>query len=250
VVVITKNEEANIARCLLSVRWAPETIVVDAFSTDRTADLARQAGARLYQRAWPGYGAQKNFGIAQARLPWILSIDADEQVTPALAEEIEERLQREPVESGYRVYVPTFFMGRPLRHYGRARREPGHLRLFRKDRGRFDGRIVHECVEVEGGVGVLTHPILHFCYPSVRVYWRKIHHYAHLEALDRLARGRRKGNRWFRATGKLGWMLFWRRGVLDGPSAWLWIAGQAYQEWLVTGEAARLRREEAAYGAT
>jgi glycosyltransferase involved in cell wall biosynthesis len=248
VVIITKNEERNIDRCLDSVRWASEPIVVDAHSTDRTRELAIQSGARVFERDWSGYGDQKNFGIAQAREAWVLSLDADEQVTAGLAQEIDETLRQEPEESAYRVYRPTFFMGQPLRHYGRASKDPGLVRLFRRDRARFDDRIVHECLQVSGQVGLLRHPINHFCYPTVGVYWRKIHYYAHLEALDRLAHRGPKGNRWVRAPGKLGWMLLRRGGILDGPPAWLWIAGQAYQEWLVAGEAARLRRQKTVYG--
>ena len=92
VVVITRDEEANIGRCLNSVRWASERIVVDAGSRDQTAAVARELGATVLQRAWPGYGPQKNFGIELATQPWILSIDADEEVTPALATEIEATL--------------------------------------------------------------------------------------------------------------------------------------------------------------
>lgn len=250
VVVITKNEERNIERCLRSARWAAETVVVDAYSSDGTAEVARRLGARLFERDWSGYGAQKNFGIAQANEPWILSLDADEEVTPALAQEIGEKLSRAPVESAFRVLRPTYFMGRPLAHYGRAPRDPGLVRLFRKDRGQFDGRIVHEGVQVDGQVGTLTAPILHYCYPDLRTYWRKIHYYARLEARDRLAQGHVRGGRAARAAGKLLWMLVWRRGLLDGPRAWIWIAGQAYQEWLVTAEFARLRQQESLHAAT
>jgi (heptosyl)LPS beta-1,4-glucosyltransferase len=250
VVVITKNEERNIERCLNSVRWAAERIVVDAHSTDRTAALASDRGAHVIDRDWPGYGAQKNYGISQSSQPWILSLDADEEVSPELAEEINTRLSGEPLESAFRMLRPTFFMGRPLAHYGRAARDPGLVRLFRKDRARFDSRIVHETVEVDGTVGTLSAPILHHCYPSLASYWQKIHLYAHLEAQDRQTQHPVKGGRLARAAGKLLWMLVWRRGIFDGPSAWIWIAGQAYQEWLVTAETAQLRRKESVHATT
>src|SRR5438128_5991790 len=95
VVVITLNEERNIARCLESVSWAAETIVVDAHSTDGTRDRAAALGARVVDRDWPGYGPQKNFAVSLARNSWILNIDADEQVTPELALEIAEAVQNE-----------------------------------------------------------------------------------------------------------------------------------------------------------
>jgi glycosyltransferase involved in cell wall biosynthesis len=244
VVVITKNEERNIARCLTSVQWAAETIVVDANSQDRTVELATQLGATTFSRAWPGYGPQKNFGADQATQPWVLSLDADEEASPELAAELEQLFANDRPEAAFRVYVPTLFMGRVLRHYGRAAREPGHIRLYRTDSARFDHRALHETVQVNGPVGWLRSPIMHHCYPSVATYWRKIRYYAPLEAAARTVSGRPlRGNRWIRATAKFGWMMFWRRGIVDGPSAWIWIAGQAYQEWLTTGEVARRQRQ-------
>jgi glycosyltransferase involved in cell wall biosynthesis len=240
VVVIAHDEDHNIVRCLTSVAWAAERIVVDSGSSDRTRERARELGATVYRHPWAGYGPQKNYGIERASQPWILSIDADEEVTPALAAEILQVLMSESPRVAFRVHVPTFLLGRPLGHYGRAAKDPGHIRLFRKDIGRFDGRRVHETVQIAGPVGWLHAPVLHHCYPSLRTYWRKIHRYAHLEARERWAGGESGGNRWLRAAGKLGWMLVVRRGMLDGPHAWLWIVGQAYQEWLTATEARRL----------
>jgi glycosyltransferase involved in cell wall biosynthesis len=205
-------------------------------------DLARDFGARVFRRPWSGYGAQRNFGIEQATQTWILSIDADEEVSPALAMEIRETLARDVSQVAFRVYVPTVFLTKPLAHYGRAWADPGHVRLFRKDVGRFDSRLVHETVQLNGPVGWLTAPLIHHCYPSLGTYWQKIHRYAQLEARERANSGHSRGNRWARAAAKLGWMLLVRRGLLDGPRAWLWIAGQAYQEWLTATLTKRLRR--------
>jgi (heptosyl)LPS beta-1,4-glucosyltransferase len=242
VVVVTRNEERNIERCLQSVAWAAETIVVDAHSDDGTRNMAAALGARVFDRDWPGFGRQKNFGVTQAANQWVLNVDADEQVTPELASEIIDAIQ-EQRHVAFRVLIPTYFMGRVLRHYGRAPRDPGHIRLFRKDVAQFDDRLVHEVVEVDGSVGWLRSPILHYSYPTTRTYWQKIHRYAALEAQERAAGSGPRGGRWLRAIGKLGWMLIWRRGLLHGRSAWIWISGQAYQEWLATGQAARLRRQ-------
>ena len=246
--VITRNEAENIERCLRSVDWADEVIVVDSHSQDDTRTRAAALGARVYERDWPGFGAQKNFGIDVSRNQWILNIDADEQVTPELAAEISVVI-RAPGHQAYRVRRSASFMGRPLRHYGRAPREPGVIRLFRKDSARFDEPIVHEVVRVDGSVGRLEAPLLHFCYPTVGAYWRKIHYYAALEAQQYVSLPPRPNNRWLRAAGKLGWMLIFRRGLLHGPSGWVWIGGQAYQDWLAMGEAARLRRRLSARNA-
>jgi len=237
VVVITRNEERNIATCLSSVSWAAEVIVVDAVSSDRTVEIAGQLGARVQSRNWTGYSSQKNFGLDLATQPWILSLDADEVVTPALAEEVCTTVQQSQYEA-YRLFRPTFFKGRPLRHYGRARLEPGHIRLFRRGAARFNQRRVNEAVEFSGPVGTLKQPLLHYSYPTDRSYWDKIHRYAALEALERQVNGSPRGGRWVRGIGKVGWMLIWRRGIFDGPAAWTWILGQGYQEWLATGQAA------------
>jgi hypothetical protein len=239
VVVITKNEEANIERCLSSVRWAAECVVVDAMSHDRTAEIAARLGARVVAREWPGYSEQKNYGIEQATQAWVLSLDADELVTADLAKEIEKTVGT-PHHNAYRIFRPTYFMGRPLHHYGRGK-EPGHIRLFRRGEGRFDGRLVHESVRVDGPIGALHAPLLHYSYPTVASYWRKVHQYAPLEGQERLLHGSPRGGRWVRGVGKFGWMLIVRRGIFDGPHAWVWIAGQAYQEWLATGQVAKLR---------
>jgi glycosyltransferase involved in cell wall biosynthesis len=241
VVVITKDEERNIERCLRSVDWAADTVVVDAHSTDLTREKAMALGARVVERDWPGYGPQKNFGVSLTANAWVLNLDADEEVTSELAAEIGQVVRNQQYKA-HRVLIPTYFMGRPLKHYGRAPRDPGHIRLFHKDFARFDSRLVHEVVDVDGPVGWLKAPILHYSYPTVGTYWRKIHYYADLEAHERADSWPSLGNRWVRFVGKLGWMLGIRRGIFDGPSAWLWIAGQAYQDWLATSQAARLRR--------
>jgi hypothetical protein len=245
-VVITRDEEPQIERCLASVQWTAERIVVDAHSRDRTTEFARRCGARVIQREWAGYAAQKNYAIAQATQPWILSVDADEVVTPALAIEIEQRLQQDPPVAAFRVLRPTFFLGQPLRHYGRERIDPGQVRLFRRGHGRFQDRLVHERVQVDGPIAALAAPLLHYSYPNLLVYWRKIRRYAQLEARERAATSTARQNSWLRAASKLGWMLLWRKGVLDGPRAWLWIGGQAYQEWLITRTAAHLQQQERA----
>ena len=150
-------------------------------------------------------------------------------------------------EAAFSALVPLRFMGRELGHYGRLRNDPGQVRLFRRGRAQFDDAIVHERLMVDGEVGWLSGKVFHDSYPepALRNYWKKIHRYAELEARQR-ALSEKSGSRWVRAIGKLGWMLLIRGGVLDGPAAWIWIAGQAYQEWLVTGLSRRLVREREA----
>src|SRR5207245_9855416 len=140
VVVITKNEERNIERCLRSVEWAAETVVVDAHSVDLTREKAVELGARIVERDWAGYGPQKNFGVSLTRHAWVLNLDADEQVTPELAADMV-HVVASPDRKAYRVLIPTYFMERPLKHYGREPRDPGHIRLFHKAFARFGSRL-------------------------------------------------------------------------------------------------------------
>jgi glycosyltransferase involved in cell wall biosynthesis len=244
-VIVAYNEERHIGRCLASVNWAAEAIVVDSRSQDRSPEVAERMGARVFTRQWAGYSAQKSFGIAQATQPWILNIDADEEVTPALRAEILRLLAKPDIpEAGFRIRVPLYFLGRQLGHYGREATDPGRLRLFRNGKACFDGAIVHEQVMVDGPVSSLQEIIFHDSYasPVLRIYWRKIHHYATLEARQRLVGDQQRGGPWLRALGRLAWMLLARKGLLHGPRAWIWIVGQAYQEWLTTAKTRRPRR--------
>src|SRR5262249_27186952 len=142
VTVITKNEAAHIGECLASVAWADERLVVDSGSTAGTPDLARAAGARVIVRDWPGYAAQKNFAAGEAAHNWILSVDADERVTPALADEIQVLLRGEPPRAGYRVPRVTFHLGRWIRTTDWY---PDYqLRLYDRRRASWPVRRVHE----------------------------------------------------------------------------------------------------------
>src|SRR6185312_1498639 len=156
VVIITKNEEANIARTLKSVEWAEERIVVDSGSTDRTVALARQHGATVFEEAWKGYAAQKNSAIAKASSDWVLSLDADEEVSPELLENVRRvtaAAQPSSPINGYFVGRKNFFLGRWIRHGGFY--PDRKLRLFRRGSGHFVERAVHETMRVAGGTATL-----------------------------------------------------------------------------------------------
>ena len=162
VCLITANEEERLRPCLESVAWADEVVVVDAESTDKTALVAREFTDHVHVRPWPGFAAQKNFGLDQATGDWILSVDADERVTPELRARIEAVLRADGPADGYSVPRKNIFWGRWVRH---GRLYPDwQLRLFRRGRGRFADREVHESVRVEGRVARLDAPLLHVSY--------------------------------------------------------------------------------------
>lgn len=176
VVLITLNEAANLPRTLASVRWAQEIVVVDSGSTDATVELARQADAQVYEEPWKGFAAQKNSAIAYATGDWVLSLDADEEVSPELAREIQVLLAAEPPFAAYRIPRLNHFLGRPLRHGGYW--PDPKLRLFRSGTARFADRAVHETMETAGPVGALKGPLLHHCYPTLEDYIEHMNRYS------------------------------------------------------------------------
>jgi glycosyltransferase involved in cell wall biosynthesis len=163
--IICFNEEHNIRRCLESSTWADEIIVVDSMSQDKTVTIAREYTDMVYQKAWPGYMEQKNFALSKANGVWILSLDADEQVTPELRDEILAELGKPDAKDGYRIPRRSFYQGRWINHSGFY--PDKQLRLFRSAKGRWTGGRVHEKVEINGIVGELRSDLLHYPYKGV-----------------------------------------------------------------------------------
>lgn len=189
VTVITRNESANIAAALESVSWADEIVLVDAESTDDTVAIARRFTARVIVREWPGYVAQKNFAAEQACHDWILSLDADERVSPALADEMRSVLQVPPREAGFRLPRASFYLGRWLRSTDWY---PDYqLRLYDRRRARWDGRYVHESVKADGPVRTLRGELLHYPYRDIAHHVQTIDRYTTLVAKQAAERGKR-----------------------------------------------------------
>ncbi|MGZ5044665.1 MAG: glycosyltransferase family 2 protein [Methylobacter sp.] len=179
VIVITKNEAGHIARCLESVSWADEIIVLDSGSTDDTVSICRRYTDKVYQTDWPGFGIQKQRAVDKATGDWILSIDADEVVTLELRAEIEKALQQEHYR-GYEIPRLSSYCGRQMRHGGWW---PDHvLRLFRRDCGQFTDSAVHERIVVQGRTGRLTTPLLHDAFVSLDEVLHKVNCYSSLGA--------------------------------------------------------------------
>jgi glycosyltransferase involved in cell wall biosynthesis len=189
VTLIVLNEEARIRACLESVRWADEIVVCDSGSADRTREIVREYTDRLYVDAWRGFAAHKNLALERARQPWVLSLDADERVPAPLREEILAVLERDGPRDAYYVPRRNHFLGRPIRRCGWW--PDLTLRLFRRGRGRFAPRSVHEAVVVEGRVGYLGAPLEHFTYDSVGAFLQRMDRYSTLAAQELRAAGRR-----------------------------------------------------------
>jgi hypothetical protein len=192
-VVITMNEEARLPAALESVRFCDEVVVVDAGSTDRTREIAEAAGARvLLSTPWPGFVQQRNVAVEAARNDWVLALDADERVSPALGEEIRALRARGFDRAGYRIPRAAFYLGRWIRATDWY--PDPQIRLFDRTRGRWEGALVHESVLVHGPVGRLRSDLEHHPYQNISHHLRKIDRYTDLWARQALAAGQRTGS--------------------------------------------------------
>jgi glycosyltransferase involved in cell wall biosynthesis len=237
VVIITHNEEANLARTLQSVQplvadGKGEIIVVDSGSTDRTVEIAKSFGAKVFVEEWKGYAAQKNSAIDKAQGDWILSLDADESLTPASAQVIERILgpDSDAYEgiSGCWLSRKNYFLGRWIKHGGFY--PDKKLRLFRKGRGRFEDRVVHETVVVDGRTehslemdfamgGEIA--LEHHSYPTLSDYIEHMNRYSSLGAEMVVAKANGKVrfsviNIVLRPLATFIYNYFFRLGFLDG----------------------------------
>lgn len=256
VVLITKNEARNIEGCLRSVAFADEWIVVDGGSTDGTVEQARALGAKVVvTQDWPGFGPQKNRALALAQGEWVLSIDADERVTEALAANIRSAVsvtagdgshpaqgaigqERSAHPLGFELSRLSSFCGQWMRH---GDWYPDRvLRLFRRNHGRFTDDLVHERIIVEGRIGRLEGDLLHDTMPSLEDALEKMNRYTSGRALDGLRSGKRGG-----LGGALGHGLWaflrsyvFKRGFLDGRLGFVlavYIAEGTYYRYLKIG---------------
>ncbi|WP_310626418.1 glycosyltransferase family 2 protein [Limnohabitans sp.] len=217
-IVITRNEAHNLHDCLQSMHGlVDEIIVVDSQSTDHTVAIAQQHGAKVSQPAdWPGFGLQKNRALDLATCDWVLSIDADERITPALSAEIKRVLQASDVDVAYKLPRLSSYCGKLIHHAGW---QPDHvLRLFKRGKARFSDDLVHERVVTAQNVVALQNHLLHFSYLDFSQVLSKVNVYSSASAQQAYAHGKRSS-----VVGALGhgaWAFFrtyvLRAGFLDG----------------------------------
>lgn len=217
-IVITRNEAHNLDACLASLSgWVDEIVVVDSHSTDATVAIAQSHGAKVSQpEGWPGFGPQKNRALDLATTDWVLSIDADERVTPALAQEIRRVLSDGPAHRAYDIPRLSWYCGKFIRHAGWR---PDHvLRLFPRLQARFSDDLVHERVVTDLPRQQLRNDLLHYSYRDFSQVLAKVDAYSSASAQQALARGKRAtvGS----AVGHGAWAFFrtyvLRAGFLDG----------------------------------
>jgi glycosyltransferase involved in cell wall biosynthesis len=222
VVIITFNEEANIGRTLQSVQrlvagGKGEVIIVDSGSTDRTVEIAKSFGAKVLVEEWKGYAAQKNSAIDKASNNWVLSLDADEEVSSKLAEDISALLKTASKPSGFFIPRKNMFLGRWIRHGG-FWPDP-KLRLFDRTSGRFEDRPVHETVEFRALTAEMQSALLHHSYPTLSDYVDHMNRYSSLGAEMVVSKGKVRFsfiNIVLRPLFTFIYNYFFRFGFLDG----------------------------------
>lgn len=215
-IVVCYNEEDNIRACLESVAWCDEIVVVDARSTDRTLDIVREFTDRVYVRDWPGYREQKQFALDQARLEWVLNLDADERVSPELRAEIQRELgDGAPAIDG-------FFIPRLVHYLGRWWYRGGwypdyRLRLFRRTKAKWGGVNPHEKVLIAGRSRRLAGSLLHFTYADISQHLLTVNRLTDISAMET---AKRRGSSWLRLVARPAWRffrsLFIDRGIMEG----------------------------------
>lgn len=220
-IIIAKNEERNIGACLESLGWADEIIVVDSGSADRTKEICARYPRVIYSdHPWQGFGPQKNRALGLATSEWVFSIDADERVTPELAEEILGVISR-PSHDAYLVRRKNFYRGSWVRRSGWWPDEV--LRLFRRGAARFNDRIVHESVEFNGPAGRLVNPLEHHSYHSAGDFISRVDRYSTLGAHLLKERGKKAGTTSVLARTVMAFLrsYVFRMGFLDGRAGLL-----------------------------
>jgi glycosyltransferase involved in cell wall biosynthesis len=243
VAIITKNEEANLPRTLASVQFADQIVVLDSGSTDRTMEIARAANATVYQEPWAGFASAKNSAIAKCTGTWVLSLDADEELTLELQTEIRALLRSDPPMDAYFIRRRNLFLGRWIRHGG-FYPDP-KLRLFRRATSRFattlqfEERLVHETISFDGKTATLNYDLIHHAYPTLENYLEHMDRYSTLGSKVLVSKGR-VGRSWpafvcnVVLIPKLTflWNYIFRLGFLDGREGLLLHLYQAaYTSW-------------------
>lgn len=217
IIIPTYNEAEHLKQLLPQLQWATEIIVVDSFSKDQTVAIAKQHGAKVWQRKYVGPADQKNWAIQQATHAWILILDADERLTPALQKEIQTFLQHPSTEyDGYWIRRQNYFMGKKIKYSGWQ--GDSVIRLIQKSKCRYNNKQVHEEIEDTGKIGKLQHPIEHYTYKNLEHFLAKMTRYAAWSAQDYLPKTPKVTlyHLWFKPVFRFVSHYFLKRGFLDG----------------------------------
>lgn len=213
--ILTYNEEQDLPRALASVAFANEIIIVDAGSTDKTITLAEQAGAKvIHNGPTKDYAQAHNRVLEEAQSPWVLFVDADEEVSPELAKTIQQAIKQEGEIKGFLISRRDYFLGRLLRYGNTA---DAFVRLARKDAGRWQ-RPIHEVWDIKGKIGALNGYLYHYSHPSIQEFMEKANRYTEIDAQTAYAAGERSGffSLLIYPLAKFVTVYIGKRGFLDG----------------------------------
>jgi len=267
VLICTKNEARNLGACLESVSWADDCVVLDSCSDDHTVNIARERGARVVAREFDNFSAHKNWALDHLdfKHDWILIVDADERVSPDLAREIAALVSGSPRHHGYYLARQNWFAGTWIRHGGWY--PDWNLRLFRRGRGRYEARLVHEHILLEGPPGFLHNPLIHDDYKGIERYFERHNAYSSLEAVEAYRtlsspdrprglpaalRSRGPERRRFlknlayrylpaRALMKFLWMYLFKLGFLDGRMGFRYCLLHTFYDYQISLKLEELR---------
>lgn len=248
VCLITRNEAGNIGRCLASVAWADEIVLVDDYSSDATIEIARTHRATIYTRKFDTFSGQKQFALSKATGEWVLFIDADEEISPALQEKIRHCTAQSypPDFAGFKIRRVTEFLGRRIEHCGWV---SYNLHLFKREAVRFDGAILHEKLVYAGTTGTLEEPVFHYSYPDVESVLKKLGYYPIMEAKRRFDHTDKKQKRWFFYLLAIKpWNTFYKtyfkkKGYKDGPEGFMVACYSAIGEFFAQMKLYELHKE-------
>jgi glycosyltransferase involved in cell wall biosynthesis len=230
--IITKDEEKNIERCLKSLGWVDEIVVVDSGSTDRTLEICEGYRCRVIQSEWLGFGPTKQLAVDSVSNDWVLSIDADEEVTPELAEEIREIISQDDIKEAYKIRWLSMYLGKWIKHSGWNKQYKP--KLFNRTKGRFTDALAHETVRIDGEVGRLKHPLRHYTYPDLATVKSKLKSQAEwgAQVLDQKGRRPSRLDAYTHSIWAFLRTYVFSAGFLDGTVGFILAKNRAYGVYL------------------
>lgn len=243
-VIITRNEQANITAAIESLKFADQIVVADTLSDDSTVEIARRAGAEVFEIPFEGYGAAKNKALEFCRGDWIFSLDADERVTPELAQNLMNAVKNDNGIGAYAVNRLTYFLGRPVRHSGWF---PDYVVRFFKRGHRFSEKQVHESLENATNAGKLPGLLLHYSYTDLDQYIEKLNSYTTLNAREMFGAGRKSNllDMIIHSAATFFKMYVFKAGFLDGSTGFVLAILSSYHVFIKYAKLRQLTKGKA-----